>query len=57
MSNGLSLRALLDYINNEDINGLKGFLLNKHVQVSAEIQTQTQTNLLTGFELSNPRPL
>ena len=36
MSNGLSLRALLDYIHNDDINGLKGFLINKHVQVNNE---------------------
>ena len=30
---GLSLQALLDYINSDNINGLRSFLPNKHVQV------------------------
>ncbi len=30
---GLSLQALLDYINSDNINGLRSFLLNKHIQV------------------------
>ena len=33
MVGGLSLRALLDYIKDGDMAGLKGFLSNKHVQV------------------------
>ena len=34
MVGGLSLRALLEYIKNGDMPGLKGFLANKHVQVN-----------------------
>ena len=30
---GLSLQAILDYINSDNINGLRSFLSNKHVQV------------------------
>ena len=30
---GLSLRALANFIKNDDMSGLKGFLVNKHVQV------------------------
>jgi hypothetical protein len=36
MVGGLSLRALLEYIKNGDMPGLKGFLANKHVQVSQD---------------------
>jgi len=33
MTAGLSLRALLEYVQNDNLTGLKGFLLNKHVQI------------------------
>jgi hypothetical protein len=36
MVGGLSLRALLEYIKNGDMPGLKGFLANKHVQVNQD---------------------
>jgi len=33
MTAGLSLSSLLDYVHNDNLTGLKGFLLNKHVQI------------------------